>query len=361
MKQRLSDAVDDFLEYRGKIEDRSVSTVTNDRGRLVKLLTTTGNIWCENVTNTHVTQSLIVARDTNSPRSLVGVISTYRVFFQWCRDHKRMTPRSDPMAGVKAPRWHVEERNILPVSKFRPLLDSATCPRDRILLASALYSLKRAGEIKAWRVGDLDMQACKIRTHLFKSKKDDRTPMGDEWMDEMRTWLMAYQAECGPLQPEWFLIPGRSTPTFKKGRGVYPARIDQDTLRLLPDVKLRRPGPIATYALKAVGFETRDPKTGVAKGEGMHTFRRSGGRARFDALRDSGYDGALEELRETFGHKFASQTEAYLGVSLSRQRRDENIIGHKFYPQLEGDNVVHMGRLQDAPIGTEWVQVQARG
>lgn len=344
MKQRLSEAADAWLEYREMVEDRSKNTLMNDRSRMVKLLTHIGsNVYCENITNVHVTQSLIASRATCSPRSVAMMVSTYNVFFRWCQDTNRIPARCNPMAGVKAPKWHVEERNILPVDKFEPLIESARSPRDRILLVSALHSLKRSGEMTAWRYGDLDLNACKIRTHIFKSKKDDRTPIGEEWEEELRRWLTAYQEECGPLQPEWYLIPGRTSPIFLKGHDSFPALVDPDSAKLAPMKRFARPAYVAGYALKAVKFETRDPRTGKSKNEGMHTLRRAGGRARFDALRESGYDGALEELRETFNHKYVSMTEHYLGVTLGRMRRDENIIGKKFFPQLaKGPNVISL-------------------
>lgn len=346
MKQRLNEAINDYLEYREMVEERAKNTLANERSRLGKLLRDVGsNMFVENIENTHVTKSLIESRKTNTPRSVAMMVSTYKVFFKWCADHKRMPSRHDPMAGIKAPKWHKEQRNILPVSKFKALIDSTSCPRDRILIVSGLYSLKRSGEITAWRVGDLDMQARKIRTHIFKSKHDNVTPMGNEWFREMQRWLTAYQDECGPLQPEWFLIPGRKAPTFAKGHNSFPAYIDPASQTLIPTKEFGRPLVVVQKALKAVGFETRDPKTGKPKKEGMHSLRRAGGRARFDALRDAGYDGALEELQLAFGHASRSMTEEYLGITLGQLRREENVIGHDFFPQLEQDNVVSI---------TEW-------
>lgn len=342
MKQRLDDAIHDFLENRELVEERSRNTLANDRSRLGKLLTHIGsNVYCENITNRHITQSLIKSRQTASARSVAMMVSTYRVFFTWCADTKRIPRIADPMVGIKAPRWHVEERNILPVTKFESLIEAARCPRDRILLVSALHSLKRSGEITAWRYGDLDLSGGKIRTHIFKSKRDTQTPIGEEWDEELRRWLTVYQEECGPLQPDWHLIPGRTSPIFLKGHDSFPALVDPDSQRLTPEVPFKRPSYVAKYALKAVDFETRDPNTGKSKNEGMHTLRRAGGRARFDALRDAGYDGALEELRVAYGHKYSSMTEHYLGVSLSQIRHLENVIGKKFFPQIaKGANVV---------------------
>lgn len=345
MKQRLNEAINDFLEYREMVEERAKNTLMGERVRLGKLLTHIGsNVYVENITNQHMTKSLIESRKTNTPRSVAMMVSTYRVFFRWCADHKRMPSRHDPMAGIKAPTWHKEERNILPVSKFKALINATDSPRDRIMIVSGLYSLKRSGEMTAWRVGDLDMQARKIRTHIFKSSHDNSTPMGNEWFREMQVWLTAYQDECGPLQPEWFLIPGRTAPTFAKGHTSFPAYVDRDTMKLVPTKRFGRPLGMVQRALKEVGFETRGVD-GKSKKEGMHSLRRAGGRARFDALRDAGYDGALEELQLAFGHKSRSMTEEYLGISLGQLRREENVIGHDFFPQLEQDNVVNI---------TEW-------
>jgi integrase len=345
MKQRLDAAINDFLESRA-LEDKARNTMMNDRKDLGKLLRDIGsNVFVENITERHITESLTISRRTNSPRSMASIQTTYNVFFAWCVRAKRMPKSCDPMAGRKAPKWHEEERRRIPVTMFPTILDNAHCERDRILFSSALNTLSRAGEITNWRIGDLDLAGRRLATRVFKSKKDDRKPISKGLDRDLRRWLLAYQDECGPLQDHWYLIPGKTPGRFAKGHSGFPAVYDNGSSVLMPEKRFARPSLCAKYVLKSIGFPTT--------GEGMHTFRRSAARARFDALRDAGYDGAMEEVQGMLNHKYASMTERYIGVTLSRIRRDENIAGEEMFPQIAPQqDVIRLADHRDAQVPT---------
>ena len=80
---------------------------------------------------------------------------------------------------------------------------------------------------------------------------------------------------------------------------------------------------------------------GRAMGEGSHTLRRSGARALFDRLAESGYDRSLRIVQSMLHHSSVTITEKYIGVTPDQRSRDEIIKGQEMYPVRE-ENVVSL-------------------
>lgn len=339
MKATLDAAINDYRDFR-RSEGLSPSTIANTDVVLRRLLKVIGsNLFVENITERHVTQYFTTCSRTQSPRTLALGHTVLSVFFGWCARTKRMPKTNDPMGGRRAPKWKRQERRRLSVGKFPALLDAAETPRDRMLMALGLYTLSRATELTGIKYGDVDLDGGFILINISKSRTFDRKPIGPELDAELRRWIITYQEECGPLDPDWYLVPARTrlTPT-KGGPGFTPG-----SARYVPTLRYARPHRNVVLALEKVGFPCRDPKTGKTTSEGMHTLRRSGARALFDALRDGGYDGALELVQDWLNHANSTMTELYLGLTLRRVRRDEWGRSHYMYPQnAPQDNVVRM-------------------
>ena len=325
MKQQLSDAIADYRNFRMS-EVKAKNTLRQDRSILLRFLTHTGNIYCENITERHVTEFLAKMAETHSPASLRLDMTVLRTFLKWCARTGRMPKHSDPMAGRKGPKVPHKERKRIHVSKFPALLEAAgkRHPRDRIFIALGLYTLSRVSEITSMRVGDVDLDAGYITSNVWKSKRMDRLKISRDLDTELRMWFTFYAEQVGPLTGDMFLIPARE---LRMEVGVPTT---DRSFRLIPD---RMVGNTATRmvkpALSDIGFDL-----GVyadLKGEGAHTLRRSGARAMFDKLSAEGHPRALRVVQSQLHHSNQSQTESYIGAEIDRLDRDEALTDFSLY------------------------------
>jgi integrase len=329
VKQLLSDAIDDYMGWR-KSNGYSKSYLHNETIVLKKLLGTVGNIYVHNLHDGHVTRHFEDSGRTRSPASLRIDHATLNGFFDWSRRTKRAPASFDPMNGRRPPRPMKRERRRIPVAKFGHLLDVGERiggPRDRAVVAMFLYTLLREQEVASLRIADVDLDGGWLHTRIFKSKTEDTMPISQELDTELRLWLTEYQNQCGPLQPEWFLIPARRKgATERDGRG----RIARHTMILTPEARVARLGDIIRLILTEFGFAVRD-MDGSALMEGAHTIRRSGARALFDSLSGEGHDFALRIVQSMLHHKSMTTTELYIGVTADRRTRDDLIRGRRMY------------------------------
>lgn len=338
----MRDAVEGYYQYR-RATKVAKNTLGLDKVTLSRLLEVTGgDILVESVRPDHVDRVMINLGQTNSERSLANHHNNLNAFFKWCANSKMMPRYHDPMAGRRAPRFQVVERRRLGVAQFPVVLDKAPNPRDRALFAGALYLLGRAAELSAIRIGDVNFPMQRVKMNVRKVSGRDRAasdlmPITTEFDEELRRWLMAYQDHCGYLDPTWFLFPRLSRPLWTlKAEGGRPG-FTASSQMLVPHLEIQKAHLIAKRTLVDVGFMQRGDK-----GEGMHTFRRAGARARFDALRALGYDGALRQVQALLHHRTTAMTEHYIGLDLDKLERDEALMGQLMYPQLQAENLVNL-------------------
>lgn len=77
------------------------------------------------------------------------------------------------------------------------------------------------------------------------------------------------------------------------------------------------------HAIAALGLPSKD--------QGTHTIRRAVARAFFDSMAgEQGYDAALRTVSALLHHRSSATTEAYLGLSSERERRDKRLRGQPF-------------------------------
>lgn len=347
MKCRIQDAVDAYGKRR-KLQGISQRVLTNERSTLMRMLSLTGNIYMENIRDTHVDDTLAEFAVTNSPRSMANHYGTLRQFFLWSMETGRV--RRTPMAGMKPPTYTVTERNRLSVMKFPALLDAARNPRDRILMACGLYTLGRTAEILPIKIGDIKKDLKRVRMDLAKKRGRDDVgtdlkPITIELRTELDRWLSEYSRLFGPLQEEWYLIPtrtaGRAVRTGFNPEDPYGPRgyvVDQVYVPTR-HMSVNIPKKVVQEALETVGFPTR-ADDGTSLNEGMHTLRRSGARGRYDAKRWMGHDNAIRHVQALLNHKHAAMTEHYIGINLDKIQRDEELIDDWMYPQNRTDGVV---------------------
>lgn len=324
MKARLSDAVTDYLQFSVSRGDKPL-TLRNTKSVLLTFLAEVGNIWCDSVADRHVTEFLALKSKTCGPNSLGQLVIKLNGFFEWCRRTKRIPPRNDPMAGRRQPTRIVRERARVHVSQFPALLDAAgrRSPRDRMFVALALYTLARTSEITTLKVGDVDLAAGYLHIKVWKSNLEDRLGIPTELDTELRRWLTEYSVHCGSLDGTWNLVPARKLLVAPGVCGqIAPVRYEP----------LRRPTHTETIvkpALEAIGFAV--PGQVDLRGEGSHTLRRSAARALFDRLVEQGYDHALSVVKAQMHHKSQSMTEAYIGVTADRFKRDAILRGQPMF------------------------------
>jgi hypothetical protein len=230
------------------------------------------------------------------------------------------------------------------------MLDSTSDPRDRALLATAMNTGLRAGEITALKVGAVDLEGLTLRAWISKSRLEDDLPMPSDLTHELRTWLSAYrdfqaQQLDRVIKPTDYLFPGRIGPQYRwrtlpdgsKQRCHAPAGLDP----LRPVQKVHK---IAQEALGKVGLETRH--------QGIRTLRRSAARALFDQLVESGHDGALRVTRCFLHHSNGSTTETYLGLSSERRTRDLSLRGRSLLGPQPRSQTFKVVPIQKGPAIT---------
>lgn len=342
----LSRAIDEYLAFR-KSQGFAKGTLKNDTIALRRLLRVTGNILFKNIHDGHITRYYEVASQSRSLESLTNDDKVLRGFFEWGRQTRRIPVNNNPMAGRRRlQRVTQKERRRLHVSKFPMLLDAAEHPRDRMVIALGLYLLLRQSEMTTLRIKDIDLDAGTAFVIVHKTKMQDLMPISLELDRELRRWLTFYASRCGRLEPDWYLVPARSTARYerdlKTGR-FLPVKVKEESLK--PTKPITHVERIAHRALVKIGFLTSGEyhANGMPKGEGegIHTLRRSGGRAMFDALQ------AMEEapsypiriVQAMLHHKTQAETERYIGLEPDRMERDKLIKGKLMYPVV---NVVDL-------------------
>lgn len=334
---RFDDAIKDYLAAR-KGEGYAKNTLNNDRVILYHAMGVIGNLLLQNINDVHIREVMADAGRTRSARTLNLNHACLRQFFAWCAETKRMPKHHNPMAGRKPPRFYVEERRRVPIGQFPLLLDSTDHPRNRMLIALAIYMLSRSIEITGIRLRDVNLEAEEIIVTVAKKSSGevvtDNMPISEELDAELRQYLIWYSEQFPEMNPEWFLVPGITGLRFV-GRNQLEGG------QMIPWRRFRRPSDVINRALNSIGFATRDDD-GASRHEGMHTLRRSGARALFDSLREAGYDGALRRVQSMLHHKNASMTEHYIGLDLDRVQRNESMKGRVMYPSLAAPNVVQM-------------------
>lgn len=333
----LSDVIDAYLESM-ESKRQAMNTLRNKRSILRRFLARTGNVQIKNVQPRHVDTYFGERLDAGvQPQSLNNEVATLTNFFDWAARRRYVNVQDNPMMDRGAFDTDVRPRTLLPVDKFAALLDAAHGPRDRIVCSFGLYMFLRQSEIKTLRVRDVDLDGGWINLKIHKTKEHDRMPISAELHDELEAWLSFYKRDqrVFALDPDWLLVPAKHKVT-QVGIGYRqfaPAPHDRPLLKpTTPMVRIER---CVQRALADIGVPLREEghagKPGKSLHEGVHTLRASGARAYFDERTAQGYDGVLRELMAMLHHKTASTTEHYIGITLDKRKRDENVRGKRMY------------------------------
>lgn len=317
---RMSTTIAEYLASR-ESDGYAHNTIKNDRFTLERIVHIIGDIDVANFTPQMFDR--VMAHETErklTAGSLNMYISVGRSFTKWCQSRGYMPMTLNPAQR----RWRRETpktHDYIPVGQFMPLLDASPTPRDRALMALGLFTMARQNEITRLRVKDVSLERGYISLSITKTHDADEIPISSELDAELRRWLTHYTTTMGPLDPDWYLLPGLKPIAFGK-------------FNLAPGQPVSRPEDVVKRCLKPLGWK-------FASRTGMHLLRRSAARARYDELVNRGYDGALRQVQVWLHHKSVTQTEEYIGLSLDRQTRDQDTKGQPLFPSLSG--VVQLG------------------
>jgi integrase len=243
-------------------------------------------------------------------------------------------------------RWgRVKPRKIKKVQHQQPapvtllaMLDKATNPRDRCYLATAMNTGLRSSELRAITVGQVDLVAgYLVGVVIQKTKDNDDMPISEDLDQELRRWLVAYEADLGrPLENDEYLFPTRTGGMFKTwSYDEQGDRVAQrDEYRWVPERPIKNTQSVVQGALKALGMPTFK--------EGTHTVRRAVALAYFhQAAQEQGDVAALRETMLFLHHTSVQTTERYLGITAEKNRRNERLKGKPFLTaMIDQTNVV---------------------
>lgn len=365
-QKKLSVAITEYLQYqqarRQGDHHRGNNTAAADNNVLSMFLRMSGDKYLHNITPEHVSDwfygpggmrdrhridSKRGGRDGWSPPIGPATHNHYRsrlkMFFGWCIQRGYM--KRDVMvltSPLKVPKTLRNRPD--PVTLLR-LLEVASCDRDRAYLAVAVNTGLRSSEIRAMKVGDLDLDSGYMDVNIMKTGDVDEQPVTQELDIELRRWLLAYADVLGrPLQSSDYLFPRR------RGGAITHYYVDESGDKVphrsayvyLPNEPIRETHLIVQKALRALGLPTQK--------EGTHTLRRAVARAYFDSVaQDKGDVAALRETAAFLHHSSTATTEIYLGLTPEKNSRNRRLRGKPFLSAMVSqENVVPLRAVGDA-------------
>ncbi len=351
----LSQAVGEYLAGRaaryapstvkneGYVVRRFSATVCDGRDIQVRNLTPEHVVaWFNQLTQPHrdrsqIDRAAIQASTWNFYRARIKSFATY------CS--RRGWTRADLLAEVFPKREAQKIRQQPSIKSLLAMLQATPDPRDRAVLACAMNTGLRAGEIIPLRVSDVNLSTLTLHVWISKSQIEDNMPITLDLAHEIHGWLSTYEGLIGrPLLPTDFLFPASTGPRYRwrtlpdGARERYHA--PSVYLPHKPVAKLHR---IAQAALYCVGLPTTH--------EGVHTLRRAFARAHYDSLvAGGGHDGAIRVVMTSLHHTNVSTTEHYLGVTSERKTRDESLRGRSLLVCTESSEDTSINGIDRAAL-----------
>lgn len=329
----LSSAVEGYINHisvPGRMAGNSIKAMT---GTLRTFVAVVGNVQLGQITRWHIDRFIEHhSRKGAQASSINSYLNRVRTFFKWCVANRLLGEFDNPMSDHRALREEPTEKVIIPPEKFADVLDAAANPRNRMIVALGLYLFVRQSEIRLIDMNDVSLRQQHVNIYVQKSRRRDRMPIPSELDTELRQWLGYYSKQHQP-SPRNPLVCGYSPPRFNYADDGE--RTVGGKGRLVPEHRLKEVTPMAKQAILDAGF----PDEHV----GVHTLRRSGARAYFDALAARGYDRALRRVQAMLHHKNTEMTEHYLGLSIETHERDRDLAGQPMFASalsIPGDNVV---------------------
>lgn len=244
---------------------------------------------------------------------------------------------------VRNPMRHVDRavqtrrpRLQLSAQELERCLEEAENPRDRAAYAVAMNTCLRGGDIAGLVVGNVNLTNDALHAFVRKNQTWLDLPITAELHDEMERWFKSYAETMGlanwrtDLPNEWTLIPPMqwtATNVWNPTEGTYTYKVER---------RLSHPHEIAQRAIAKLGHDPR--------GEGFHTFRRSGARRTMELAEAAGDRNPIRIAQAMLDHKHQNTTEIYLEVTEDRRRRDELLRGQRFISRVADNERERLAR-----------------
>lgn len=328
VKVKLSHATGEYLEH---LEARGMreATVRANKAALTALIRSVGDIYVHNLSAEHMDRLFGStnwgASTRNTRRGL------YRTFLAWARNRQYCRHGHDPLLGWRNLRVPERDKLRIPVQEWGRLFSQCDTPIKRVTISLGLYLFLRSSEISQIQVQHIDLENRTIHIHRVKTSTRDEMPICAELEEELRDYLRWYAtrlaAQGQSLTGDHYLVPVFVRGSNRREEGTHRYIPNSGTLN--PDRAHSRAHLIVQEVLRDAGYSDQMQR------EGVHTLRRSGARAYFDALVDRGYDGALRRVQSMLGHGSATVTETYLGIRLDREQRNRELSGQPMFPGLK--------------------------
>lgn len=250
--------------------------------------------------------------------TLVTRLAQLRSFLRFCVECRWM--RKDPSLLLRAPIPIPKLRDRLDAAQLLDLLEAATFPQHRALLALCTNLGLRSSEIRLLRVGDVNLRAGELKVAVPKTRQAEAMPITTELYAELDRWLRHYEEVCSALTPRSYLVPSMYVSNVE-GRITYR-----------PDRMMGKayPADVVHRALTTIGWED-------TRGEGVHTVRRSLARLFFDDVEGSeSFDSALLATMSLLHHTRPETTLRYIGRDRATLARDRMLKHKSFLTRVAG-------------------------
>lgn len=328
MTKLLSDATDEFLVYRKNAYSKATHLAATQT--LKPFLALVGNIPVKSLSPRHAEQfqAHLLGKGLK-PNSVNSRLNQLSAFSKWAVAHRYLPAHF--VGTVRNVRVPAKNHMRVHANDFPRLLDAADRPDRRVLIAMGLYLFLRGGEINTLRVGDVDLDNNSIDVRIHKTSDFHEMPLCAELHDELARWFAEYAKDIGRnLRPHDYLIPAHN-PVGPRDEPLETGRYNPERRQLIPYHHVQS-------VLEKAGYPVRDDE-GKLSGEGVHTLRRSGARALYDALVEgrvggpAARDDAMRQVMTMLHHSSIQITEHYLGLEADRVRLNRSIRGVRLYPE----------------------------
>lgn len=205
-------------------------------------------------------------------------------------------------------RPNIEDKDVI------PLLEAAgkIHPRVRIAVAIGLFYGRRISEALSIQWKNVDIENATMSYEVVKRGKWVADKGFTQAMKvELELWWKYVEEQCGPIDPEWYLIPARMTPTALRARGYEAyeqARVNSALWPITPNrpATKKKVTDDIHRALRAIGWED-------VHGQGMHTLRLTLAR-KYEELYGLGV------AQEALDHERAETTQHYTRNQSGRRK-----------------------------------------
>jgi integrase len=327
----VSIAVRDFLDRYLK-RSTSATAHTDYRSTLNRFTKRVGDCHVGSLTPDHVEDFFYGPGDSLSATCSASTMSTQKTrlkpFLVYCHRQGWLRCSADAMlAEVRPKRRTNRNRYRMDLPELRRLIDAATDPRDRALVAFVANTGVRISEALAMNVEDVNFPRGELYVTLVKTNTEETLPMTADLEGELRRWLVTYEEQAGKLERRYALFPPYHKNRFTSFTVVGPKRLN-------PQGRITYPRSIIQKVATTAGIE-------LEPGDGWHTVRRSFARIIYEGARTHGYDDALRITQAALNHAKVTTTERYLGLDIERQRYADMMKGKVFLtPDIKGGKIV---------------------